>query len=220
VGFAGSITHNRDDLDIALPALLECGRLPHVELHFWGAHPRFRDGHARAGLLSYAGVPYHYHGEVPDFFTYHRQIGLLDVAVAPLADTIWNRCKSGCKWLENALHGTPMVVSDLPPYADVEQGVTGLKARTVEQFRQGLRRLVNDADLRQRIGGAARAAVLQAHTLTARTPVWRALLADATGTAPRTGEYMMDADADGRACEAQRRREHPHAPTFDPDAEG
>jgi hypothetical protein len=67
-------------------------------------------------------------------------------------------------------------VSDLPPYADMEHGVTGFKACTPEEFRVYLGRLVEDAALREHIGLAARAEVLRAHTSTVRAQEWGAFL--------------------------------------------
>ena len=73
-----------------------------------------------------------------------------------------------------------MVVADLEPYAAVDDGVTGLKARTVDEWGVCLQRLIDDAELRTRIGVAARAEVLRNHSIEALTPAWRAWVAAAT----------------------------------------
>ncbi len=73
-----------------------------------------------------------------------------------------------------------MVVADLEPYGCVEDGVTALKARTADDWRPLLQRLIDDAELRKRIGTAARAEVLRNHSIEALTPAWRALVAEAT----------------------------------------
>ena len=111
---------------------------------------------------------------------------MLDVAVAPLApaDPL-NRCRSATKWMEHGLHGTAMVVQDLEPYACVEDGVTGLKAVTEEEWVEQVMRLVGDAALRRRIGEAASEAVLAEHTLEARRALWEALVAEARAMGAR-----------------------------------
>ena len=41
----------------------------------------------------------------------------LDIAIAPIKDTEFNRCKSNIKWLEHSMLKTPMVLSDVYPYS-------------------------------------------------------------------------------------------------------
>lgn len=49
-----------------------------------------------------------------------------DVALAPLADNIFNRCKSELKLIEAGWMGKAVIASDIPPYSDViEHGVDG-----------------------------------------------------------------------------------------------
>ncbi len=130
-----------------------------------------------AGIYTFGGVSYHYHPQVEEFLRYHQAIGILDIAVAPLAPTAFNRCRSGSKWLEHSLHETAMVVSDLEPYAAVQDGVTALKAQpTLAAWHACLKRLITDAELRRRIGAAARAEVLRMHTVEAWRPAWCAWL--------------------------------------------
>lgn len=177
IGFAGGTLHYVDDLALALPGLIACARLPSVELHFFGSHPRHAEGPGchQPGVYAWRGISYRYHPKM-NYASYRSAIGILDVAVAPQVDTAFNRARSAAKWLEHAMHGTAMVVSDMPAYGPVEHGRTGLKARTAEEFAAHLLRLVGDADLRRRIGAAARAEVLRAHSITARAPAWRTFL--------------------------------------------
>lgn len=180
IGFAGSFSHYVDDITLALPGLIACARLPEVELHFFGSHPRYAEGPScrQPGVYAWRGISYQYHPKM-DFAPYRAAIGILDVAVAPQEDTAFNRARSAAKWLEHGMHGTAMVVSDMPAYAPVEHGRTGLKARAADEFAAHLLRLVGDADLRHRIGAAARAEVLRAHSMTVRAPAWQAFVAAA-----------------------------------------
>ena len=70
-----------------------------------------------------------------------------------------------------------MVVSDLPVYACIEHGVTGFKARNAAEFREYLKLLCSDADLRARMGQAARDAVVTRHTPVQYAEQWRAAVA-------------------------------------------
>lgn len=89
-----------------------------------------------------------------------------DLALAPLADTPRNRAKSPIRLLEYALAGIPAVYSETAPYADVDQGVTGLlTADTPEGWIAAAVRLVTDAALRERIRTNARNAALASQCL-------------------------------------------------------
>ena len=51
------------------------------------------------------------------------------IGLAPLCDTEFNRYKSDLKWLEYTALGLPVIASDVPAYATVEDEVTGRFAR-------------------------------------------------------------------------------------------
>jgi glycosyltransferase involved in cell wall biosynthesis len=76
----------------------------------------------------------------------------LDIGICPLVDDDFNRHKSQLKWSEYAAMGLPAVVSDLDPYNCVEEGVTGLKAKTEDDFYNQLCKLIDNKILRETIG--------------------------------------------------------------------
>lgn len=94
----------------------------------------------------------------------------IDIAVAPLADNRFNRCKSNIKWLEYSACGIAGVYQDLPPYgSSVSHGRTGLLAgNRAQDWVDALDRLIRCPEERARIAGEARAEVLKNHTLAAR----------------------------------------------------
>ena len=139
--------------------MLECARRPNVELHFWGWHPQWAAGQ-KTGWYEHQGIRYHFQGILP-IREFQQSTGILDIAVAPLADTAFNRCKSGQKWFERAAHGTACVLSDLQPYHMATDGVDCLKARNEHGFTRALCALVENAELRQRIGEAGYQTVTQ-----------------------------------------------------------
>lgn len=65
----------------------------------------------------------------PSFVPWVRQVASQHhVAVAPLADTVFTAAKSDLKWLEYTAADLPGVFADVPPYATVDHGRTGMVA--------------------------------------------------------------------------------------------
>lgn len=174
-GYCGSHTHQRD-MQLVLPALKQAGRLPNVEIHLWGVTPTKGDWlFEPAGPIerTFEGMKYTHHGSRRPYEEFCKEISILDIALAPLLDNEFNRCKSAQKWFEHSAHKTAMVLSDLEPYAMVEHGVTGLKARTAGEFTAALLLLCVDPELRARIGRAAHEDVMRHHTIEACAGIWR-----------------------------------------------
>ena len=179
IGYSSQWTH-KSDADLILPALRACARLPGVEVAFLGWHPGWSydlcpDRPKQS--IEFDGLTYHHGGLFADTRQFFRAVGILDVALAPLQNTFHNGCRGASKWFESAMHRTPMVLSDMPPYACVEHGITGFKARTAEEFTEYAVRLCQDAGLRKRIGDAAHDYVMEHHTTTACAGQWRAAVA-------------------------------------------
>jgi len=76
----------------------------------------------------------------------------LDIGICPLFDDEFNSHKSQLKWSEYSSLRVPSVCSDLPPYACVEEGVTGYKAKDEDEFVEKLCKLIDDKKLRTEIG--------------------------------------------------------------------
>jgi len=89
--------------------------------------------------------------ELPDL------IASADINLMPIEDTFFHRCKSENKWMEAALVATPTVCSynkELEPI--IQDGVTGFLCRTEAQWESVLTRLIEEPDLRMKIGSAAK----------------------------------------------------------------
>ncbi len=112
--------------------------------------------------------------EYVHFVPWFRRTAAWDAAIAPLEDSLLNRCKSDIKFLDYALFGIPGVYADVPVYrASVEHGVTGLLAPvTPDGFRDALDTLLGDRELRLRIARNARKAVLETRTLSVGARLW------------------------------------------------
>ncbi len=79
-----------------------------------------------------------------------------DIYIAPLKNSLFNRCKSSIKILEYTSLGITGVSSDLDPYSEViNQGVTGLLADTIEHWEQHLKTLIDQPDVRLQVAKQA-----------------------------------------------------------------
>lgn len=105
-----------------------------------------------------------------------------DIAIAPLCDTEFNRCKSYIKYLDYGICGFAVVLSDVQPYRDVvRHGETGmLVENTTESWYEVLCTLIDDPGLRYNLGRNAREDIIEHHTLAAqaeqRRRIWSEIL--------------------------------------------
>ncbi len=58
-----------------------------------------------------------------DIYSYGMLYDQFDIAIAPLVDNRFNRCKSNLKILEAGIKGLPIFVQDMHPYVDEHQGI-------------------------------------------------------------------------------------------------
>lgn len=91
-----------------------------------------------------------------DLWEYHYPLRMamlgLDVAIAPLADSEFNRCKSPLKYAEYTAFGWPVIAQDMTPYKEhIVHGQTGLLAGTHEEWLAALERLYADKGLRAKL---------------------------------------------------------------------
>lgn len=157
IGWAGSNTHGMDWPEVEDPLRQFLRRNPSVDFHGMGAW-RERPG---GPLVHYADglrLP----GQVrktawaEDVMSVFRTVDF-DIALAPLRPHVFNQGKSGCKAVEAAFLGIPILASDLPPYRDVVvEGVTGFLIRRPHEWGRRLRDLVEDEAMRTEMGAKAR----------------------------------------------------------------
>lgn len=86
----------------------------------------------------------------------------LDIGIAPIENNIFNTCKSEIKWEEYSSLEIPCVASDIPPYSlNIEDGKTGFLAKSPAEWEKALTDLIESKELRERVGKAARAKVVE-----------------------------------------------------------
>lgn len=97
-----------------------------------------------------------------------------DIGIMPLPDNPWTRGKCGMKLLQYQAAGLPCVASPVGVNREIIQdGVTGFLAASPEEWVAKLKRLVEDGELRSRMGRQARRHVEEHFSL----PKWGAKLA-------------------------------------------
>jgi glycosyltransferase involved in cell wall biosynthesis/radical SAM superfamily enzyme YgiQ (UPF0313 family) len=92
----------------------------------------------------------------------------IDIAIVPLQDNRFNRCKSNIKWLEYSACGIAGIYADLPPYnTSVEHGVSGvLVADDPDKWFQAICLLIDHPELRHTIAREANRRVQSQYSLT------------------------------------------------------
>lgn len=173
--FSGTPHVHEADLASIGPALCAVlGAQQHVRLRIYGgvqlngplADPRFAARIEHCPLVPWADLLAH--------------VAQADIAIAPLVDNPQRRSKSAVKFMEAALVGVPIVAVRLEPYQDeIAHGHNGLLASTSEEWVGDLTQLIESAELRRRLGEAARHDVLARHTTTQRAANFASIIAEA-----------------------------------------
>lgn len=100
-----------------------------------------------------------------------------DIGIAPTPVDQWSIGKSGFKIIQYMAAGLPSIASPVGANAQiVESGITGLLPDSPAEWTAAIVKLALDAELRAKMGSAARAAVMQKYTLSRAREVWLGLL--------------------------------------------
>ncbi len=115
-------------------------------IHLIGADPQMLSG------LDIAYLPWSEETET-------RDLAAIDIGLSPLPDTDWERGKCGLKAIQYMASGKPVIASPVGMHSALIGADNGFLADGDEAWYAALRRLHDDADLRQRLGRANRAKV-------------------------------------------------------------
>lgn len=156
IGWSGSIT-TIQHFKYALPALQELKQR-------FGERVNYRvigDGTFREPSLGIEGMPWRKDTEVAD-------LNAIDIGIMPLPDDEWARGKCGLKGLQYMALAIPTLMSPVGVNGDIiADGVNGFLANSTSDWVEKIARLVEDADLRQRMGAEARRTVEERYSLKA-----------------------------------------------------
>lgn len=161
IGYCGGLSHN-DDFNMVLPAIktiLE--KYPEVRFQLMGqmdvAKARKVFGKweqsVRSRILLMNATK-----TQPEYPKYLSEQPW-SIGIAPLIDSPFNKCKSHIKWLEYSSLKIPTVASRVYPYykdvlgiPTIEHGETGLLCDNVEDWVTNLSLLIEDENLRNKLG--------------------------------------------------------------------
>jgi len=161
IGWAGGDSHTWDVPVAAKPVRAVMDKDPSLRLHVIGTDFRPTFTHVNARWTPWEDDPRNFYRHL-DF----------DIGLAPIASSKFNESKSYLKCLEYAAMGIPVVASDFGPYPEfVVDGVTGFLVKTEKQWRDRIRELVADRDLRETMGAKARELAAQ-HTIEGNWHRW------------------------------------------------
>ncbi|WP_298397964.1 hypothetical protein [uncultured Azonexus sp.] len=156
IGWAGGTTH-QDDL-LLLEEIITATR-DDADWIFMGMCPE-----SIRPLLS----EYHPMVGLADYPAYLASLNF-DIAVAPLAETPFNRAKSNLRLLEYGILGIPVVCTDIAPYRN--SPACRVK-NTPAAWIQALQERIHDPDAREREGRVMREWVLRAYILEDHLDEW------------------------------------------------
>lgn len=180
IGYMGTYSHEAD-WRLILPAWRQVYEQHReaVEFQVIGISERAQ------ALAQQAGVPVRIihprieEVEYPLFMLWFTGHIRWDIAVAPLSDTPFTRCKSDLKFLDYSALGATTIASRVPVYENsVRHGETGwLAENSVEDWADGLLHLVDDIDLRIALAKQAQSYLWQERTLQRCAKDWEKALA-------------------------------------------
>jgi glycosyltransferase involved in cell wall biosynthesis len=105
----------------------------------------------------------------------------MDIGLMPLPDTPWTRGKCGYKLIQYMACGLPVVASPVGVNTEiVEHGVNGFLAETQDEWRAAIRTLINNPELRIKMGQEGRRKVEMRYSLQIQAPRIVKILQDIT----------------------------------------
>jgi len=179
IGYMGTYTHD-DDLRLVLPALRSvCARHGDaVRVEIVGVISDAATHEQLRGLPVTTVQPTPEQADYPAFVRWFADAFHWDIALAPLRDTPFTRCKSDVKHLDYAAIGAAGVYSRHPAYVEsVRQGETGwLAADDPAEWAAALERWILHPTERRRVAAAARRYLWRERTLARTAARWPAAL--------------------------------------------
>lgn len=118
-----------------------------------------------------------------------EELAVADIGISWLPDDPWSRGKCGLKVLQYMAAGLPVVANPVGIQARlVRPGVTGFLAQTPGEWQEAISRLAADAELRRRMGRAARQMVAAEYDVRIGAARWLGMLDRLQGRVlPRAG---------------------------------
>lgn len=168
--WGGGMSHWEDLLMIRGPLKQIFNKYPNAKIVMLGWMP---DGFAETfpGRVEFK--------EWSNFYAYSYKVASIgiDIALIPLVDNEFNRCKSPIKWIEMSALQIPSVVSYCSPYKEVESLsdkdlAVFIDGNSPDAWVEGISMLIDNPDLRQKIGEEAKMVVEKHFDINTQYPQW------------------------------------------------
>ena len=145
IGYVGGGAHD-EDLLIAyramLPILEKDNKVKFV-IRYGGFRPKFLLEHPQIDFKSVAWEMDQYPQELENM--------KLDLALAPLRDSEFNRCKSNLKWVEWSILNVPLLASPVEPYIKTSGVIYITKDNTVQEWKSSLKEIIGELKINLRL---------------------------------------------------------------------
>lgn len=166
IGWVGSITHLEDVRIVVKPLRRIYREHKNIQLVILG-DPRVGELFKGMPVENMSGVP-------QDAWPSKLHSLRLDIGLAPLRDTVFNRCKSNIKWIEYSMAMVPGVYSPIVYSIDTKRfdGVYGQIASDEEQWYRNIKNYIISENLRKDIASRSRACILTGYTLKTNIKRW------------------------------------------------
>ncbi len=156
IGWSGSVT-TIQHFGFAVPFLLKLKEKygKRIKITVVG------DGAYRHDALEIQGLPWRKQDEV-------NELSRFDIGIMPLPDDEWARGKCGLKGLQYMALGVATVMSPVGVNTEIIQdGENGMLASTADEWLDKLSLLIENPDLRKRLGAAGRKTVVEKYSVQA-----------------------------------------------------
>ena len=151
IGYFGSSSHFNDLVNPGFIDALERIMAEYPQVRFYTIGAMIQSIKKKFGSRYTTGFGDH------DIYKWVKMMPLLladvDIFVAPLKDLTYARAKSGIKYLEYSSMQVPGVYQDIRQYHEiVEDGKNGFLCKTTTEWYKSLKALIEDKELRRKIG--------------------------------------------------------------------
>jgi len=172
IGYMGSVSHT-PDLEMITPVLVDLLAKYGDKLRFYIWETLLPEELGNNPLVIHTPSPTNNYREFAQYFQQQE----VDIFIAPLDDNLFNRCKSGLKFLEYSALGVPGVYSNLDSYAElITNGQDGFLADSPGEWKEHLVNLIEDPILREQIGMKAQQTVKTKWLLSNNIASWQDIL--------------------------------------------
>jgi glycosyltransferase involved in cell wall biosynthesis len=168
IGYMGGHSH-KPDIEMILPVINNLLSRYSNRLHIVFLGKNLLHPSEIHDAITYIPIDY---ASYPEFVRYFQTVSM-DIFIAPLKDSLFNRCKSGIKFLEYSALGVPGVYSKLDPYTSIiTHGYDGFLATTEAEWTDYLTQLIENPSLRETMARNAQQTIREKWLLSKNANLW------------------------------------------------